>query len=95
MALRLEAQTQGTGKVSLILLACGWLPSCCPHMTLSLCKCRHIVSSGVFSYKDMSPMGSGPTLMALSNLNYSLRAPVSTCSHTERRGKGFNIQILE
>lgn len=51
---------------------------------LGVCTWREQASelSGVLSYKDTDPLGSGPHPMPLFNVNYFLRGLISKYSHT-------------
>lgn len=55
----------------------------CPHMTLPLCT--HIPSVSVYvlicSYKDMSQIGIGPTLMASFYISHLFKDPLFRYSH--------------
>lgn len=55
--------------------------SLCPHMPFPQCSAQREISGVSSSYKDISPISEGATIMTSFNPNYLLKGHVSKYSH--------------
>lgn len=73
-----------------------WLADGCLLAVFShgiFCACIYIPDVSASSYKYISPIGLGPTLMTSLNVDYHFKDPISKYNY--RRGLGLQYKVLE